>query len=72
MGMFVEELKFGDVREGDYIEFTNRNSGNDESGKVVFVSTYYFRVEQWDKESCVEVIKGYFPGTISNITKIKL
>jgi len=71
MGMFVEEKRFDQLATGDYIEFTNDISGNDEAGTVISVKPLYVIVQQWDKDLDGDVENGYGPFDISNITKIK-
>ncbi len=71
MGMFVEEKKFSQLSDGDYIEFSNLVSGNDEAGTVVSTSEGYIQVEQWDKDMDGDVCNTYGKNDISNITKIK-
>lgn len=71
MGMFVEEKRFSQLSTGDYIEFSNLISGNDEAGTVILVGERTVIVQQWDKDLDGDVNKEYGPYDISNITKIK-
>lgn len=71
MGFFVEEMKFSQLSAGDYIEFVNEISGNDECGTVVFTGPNGIVVLQYDDELDGDTEFCYDSSDISNITKIK-
>lgn len=71
MSFFVEHLEFSQLSAGDYIEFSNDISGNDEYGTVQSTSEKAVKIQQWDVDLDGDVVNTYGPTDISNITKIK-